>query len=141
MKKRKSKYVLDTFAVLTYLKEEPGWEKVRKVIWNAYNNKDLQVFFNYVNLGELYYIVYRENGAVIADKIVSIIKQWPIRFIGVRSDMALIAGRMKAENRISYADAYAIATALTQKAMVITGDLEFKSVEDIIDIEWLPKNR
>ena len=53
---------------------------------------------------------------------------------------AIIAGRMKAENKISYADAYVVATALDKNAKIITGDKEFKSVEDIVAIDWLPRN-
>lgn len=140
MSVRKNRYVLDSFAVLTYLKEEPGWQKVRDILWDAYSKKN-SIYLNYVNLGELYYIIYRENGAVVADKALSMIKSWPIQFVAVKEAMAIIAGRMKAENKISYADAYVVATALSKKLTVITGDREFKSLEDFIDIDWLPRNR
>ncbi|MFH1386852.1 MAG: type II toxin-antitoxin system VapC family toxin [bacterium] len=142
MKKRKYKerYALDSFAVLTYLKEEPGWQKVKDVVWAAFKKKN-KVFLNYVNLGEVYYIVYREYGAAEADRVIGMIKLWPLQFVGVKEDIAIIAGRIKAENKLSYADAYVMATALTNKAVIMTGDPEFKCIEDLIEIDWLPKNR
>ena len=141
MSRRKSKhrFVLDTFAILTYMKEEPGWQKVRDLLWDAYKKKT-QIFLNYVNLGELYYIIYRENGAVIADNALTMVKLWPLKFVSVKEDLAIVAGRMKAENKISYADAYVVATALVKKAKIVTGDREFKSVEELVDIFWLPRN-
>ena len=141
MKERgNERFVLDTFAVLTYLKEEPGWQKVKEILWNTYKKKTT-IFLSYVNLGELYYIIYREWGAVTADKAISLIKMWPLRFVDVKEDIAVIAGRIKAENSISYADAYVVATALSKKAVIVTGDQEFKSLEEFMEISWLPKNR
>lgn len=136
----KEYYVLDSYALLTYLKEEPGWQKVKEVLIHGIS-KNFILYLNCVNLGEVYYIVYREKGPVLADKAVALIKQWPIKIIGVNEELAFIAGRMKAENKVSYADAYAIATALIKKATIVTGDKEFKSVEEIINIHWLPKNK
>lgn len=136
----KERYTLDSFAVLTYLKEEPGWQKVRNILWEGYQKK-LVLFLNSVNLGEIYYIVYRENGAALADKIASIIKSWPVKIISAGTGLSLIAGRMKAENKISYADAFVIATALTNRTSILTGDKEFKSIEPYLNICWLPKNR
>ena len=140
MKESKNKHVLDSYAILTYLKEEPGWQKVRSVLWEAFKNKNT-VFLNCVNLGEVYYVVYREYGARLADQAVSMIKLWPVKLVNVSEELAIIAGRMKAENKISYADAYVIATAISKKAIILTGDPEFKSVEELVNISWLPRNR
>lgn len=139
-RKSKNRYVLDTFAVLTYMKEEPGWQRVRDLLWAACNKKNT-IFLNVVSLGEFYYIAYREFGATEADRALSLVKLWPLQFVNVKEDIAVVAGRMKAENKISYADAYVVATAIIKKAAVITGDPEFKSLEEIVKINWLPKNR
>jgi len=69
------------------------------------------------------------------------IKLWPLRLIDAKMDMAIIAGRVKAENALSYAEAYVVAAALSKKAIIITGDTEFKQIEDLADIKWLPCNR
>lgn len=138
--KNKRRYVLDTYAVLTYLKEEPGWRQVKDLLWDAFQKK-CNVYMSQVNIGELYYILYRECGAGSSDRVIAVIRHWPVKFMDVKADTAIVAGRIKAENRLSYADAYVVATALAKKAAILTGDREFKSVEDIAAINWLPKNK
>jgi predicted nucleic acid-binding protein len=139
-RKNKARFVLDTYAALTYLKEEPGWQKVRTILWNAYKYNSA-IFLNTVNLGGLYYIIYREYGAVSADKAISLVKLWPIKLINANEELSMVAGRIKAENKLSFADAFVAATASIKKAIIVTGDNEFKSLEDILEIHWLPKNR
>ena len=51
--------------------------------------------------------------------------------------LALIAGRIKAFHRLSYAHAFAVATAIDLDTTLLTGDSEFKSVEDKVRVEWL----
>jgi predicted nucleic acid-binding protein len=139
-RKEKNKYTLDTYAVLTYLKEEPGWQKVRNLLWDAFKEKH-ELYLSAVNYGEIYYIIHRENEAALADQIMSYLRLWPIKLVAVDEDLALIAGRVKAENKISYADAYAVATALHKRTAIVTGDREFKSVQGQVKISWLPRNR
>ncbi len=38
---------------------------------------------------------------------------------------------------ISYADAFLLATALREKATIVTGDPEFKKVQSLSPIEWI----
>jgi ribonuclease VapC len=49
----------------------------------------------------------------------------------------MAAARIKASHAISYADAFAAATAQKHEAVLVTGDPDFKLVENLIDIEWL----
>ena len=134
------RFVLDSYAILTHLKEEAGWREVESLLWDAHKNK-ISLFLNLINLGEVYYITYREKGPVLADRAIATIKLWSLSFVDVQEEIAIIAGRIKAENKLSYADAYAVATALEKKASIVTGDREFKSIEDLANILWLPRNR
>jgi ribonuclease VapC len=47
------------------------------------------------------------------------------------------AAKIKSRYPLSYADAFAVATALRENASVITGDPEFKRVEGLVAIDWL----
>ncbi|WP_456370532.1 PIN domain-containing protein [Geoglobus sp.] len=49
--------------------------------------------------------------------------------------MALIAARVKAIHRLSYADAFVVATATDRKGVIVTGDREFDGVYP--DILWI----
>ena len=54
----KKKFVLDTYALLAYLKQEQGHEKVRQLLVSA----NTEVFMNDINIGETYYIISRARG-------------------------------------------------------------------------------
>ncbi len=54
-------YVLDAFAVLTYIGDEEGADKVEELLDRA-KNGEIKLFMNYVNPGEDYYIIAREFG-------------------------------------------------------------------------------
>ncbi len=49
----------------------------------------------------------------------------------------LEAARIKTQFPVSYADAFAVATAIKERAVLMTGDPELKHVEALVTIEWL----
>ena len=127
-------YVLDSFAVLAYLGNEEGADKVEELIDKA-EKGEIKLFMNYVNLGEVYYVVAREFGTAKANEAVAIIKRLPIEFVEVNESLALTAGRIKAMHSLSYADAFVVATAIDKKGIIVTGDREFEGVYP--DILWI----
>ncbi len=120
-------YVLDSFAILAYLGNEEGADRVEELIGKA-EKDEIKLFMNYVNLGEVYYIVAREFGTAKANETVTIVKRLPIEFVGVNESLALTAGRIKAMHSLSYADAFVVATAIDKKGIIVTGDREFEGV-------------
>ncbi len=61
----------------------------------------------------------------------------PISVLPVDSPLVMEAARLKAKYPLSYADCFAVATAMRAKAAVMTGDPEFKAASDLITVEWL----
>lgn len=57
----------------------------------------------------------------------------------VQAEQALVerAAHVRARHSISYADAFCVATAHRLDASVLTGDPEFRAVEDEIPIIWI----
>jgi len=47
------------------------------------------------------------------------------------------ASEVKAKYALSYADCFAVASALRHDASVVTGDPEFKNVEHMVEIDWI----
>lgn len=94
-----------------------------------------------INYGEVLYIIQREQGERAALQTVESLDNLPIVVVEASRDLTFAAARVKAQYRVSYADAFAIALAQQTRAMVLTGDPEFRSVTHLIDIEWLPSNR
>ena len=87
-----------------------------------------QHFVNFVNLGEVYYIVARELGTSKANEAVATVKTWPVEFEEVNESIALSAARVKVEHSLAYADAFVVATAIDKRGTIVTGDTEFKGV-------------
>lgn len=130
------KKVLDAHGLLVFLEKEPGFEKVESFFVNAVE-KDNYLLMSSVNFGEVYYIVLRECGQEKAHEIEKIIPTLPIEIVDVDIHLAKEAGRFKAAKKISYADCFAAALAKLHKGEVITGDKEFKVVENEVKISWI----
>ena len=50
---------------------------------------------------------------------------------------ALAAAHVKAQYRLAYADAFAVVAACDRRGILVTGDPEFKAVQEIVQIECL----
>ncbi len=130
------KRILDAHALLVFLEREAGFDKVENFFISA-TEKDNYLLMTSVNYGEVYYIVLRECGQDKADEVERTIKTLPIEIIDVNIQLAKEAARLKAIKKISYADCFAAALARLNKGEVITGDREFKAVEDEVKIAWI----
>jgi predicted nucleic acid-binding protein len=128
--------VLDSYAILAYIADEEGADKVEEYLSLARAGK-AELYMNVVNLGEIYYILARRKGVEVANLSVALLEEEPIKLVSVDERLSLLAGRIKAFHRLSYADAFAVATAIDLNATLVTGDEEFKTVEDKVRIEWL----
>jgi predicted nucleic acid-binding protein len=130
----KKKIVLDSFALLAYLKKEAGSEKVKKLL----ADNDVHALINDINVGETYYIIARERGLNQADYFTdTIMPSMPITPLANALHDVIEAARIKAKYSLSYADCFAVATSYRERAPLITGDPEFRKVQDIIEIDWL----
>lgn len=134
--KRVQKYVFDSYSLFSYIEGEEGAQKVSEIIKHALVDK-AEVYMSVMNWGEVYYIVLREKGQDVADLYLKTINRYPIKIIDVDQSLTLEAGKFKAYNKMSYADAFAVALAKNQKAKLVTGDKEFKELEGEIKMVWI----
>ncbi|OIQ07539.1 PIN domain protein [Moorella thermoacetica] len=122
-------YILDAYAVICYLEDETGAEKMAELLQKA-REKLIKLLLTWVNLGEVYYRVYRRNGEIEAKKVLETVKKWPVEFLVGDEELTLAAAKVKALHLLSYADAFAIGAALQYKATVVTGDPEIKEASN-----------
>ena len=134
----KSIYLLDSFALLAYLNNEPGKPRVEAILADA-EKKQCQVLMCMVNLGEVLYQVERLHGFYAAQRTLVLAESLPIGLLDATRELVLDAAHIKANHPLSYADAFAVAVAQRQNAIILTGDPEFETVKSIINVEWLPK--
>ena len=132
--------VLDSFAILAYLEGEPGMPRVRTLLTEAAKGT-LTLHLSVINLGEVLYIIEREQGLVAAQRALAALDQLPIQVQPAERSVVLAAARLKARHPISYADAFAVVAAQEHRAVLVTGDPEFKSLETdgLLKVEWLPR--
>ncbi|MBI2263933.1 MAG: type II toxin-antitoxin system VapC family toxin [Armatimonadetes bacterium] len=128
--------VLDTFALLSFFHKERGWQKVEAVLRQA-GQDQAPALLSIINLGEFYYILRRKVGEAKAAEALDLLGYLPVNVCPVDQTFVLEAARIKATRKISYADAFCVNLAVMQKGEVVTGDPEFREVEDLVRIEWL----
>jgi len=130
-------YVFDSYALLAFLKNEPGAAFVQDVIARISKGR-AKGYVSAVNVAELFYILSRRKSEEEAMTFLRSLSSWKIQTVAADEELAVLAGRVKAGHSVSLADAFCVAVAQLKGAIVITGDPEFKSIKDI-EISWLPK--
>lgn len=128
-------YVLDSDALLAYFEGESGGEKVRDLL-EAAERRRTTLYLSLINWGEVGYIVAREKGEGAAREVLARIDAMPIRLRGIDRALVQAAADLKAHHAIAYADAFAAATANRLRVAVVTGDPEFRSLGDQVDVVW-----
>lgn len=136
MAKRAKAYVLDTWAVIAYLEDEPSGEKIAELISTAHEEQ-IPLYMSVVNLGEVWYTFAREISEEEANASVKTLRDLRIQFENADWELTQEAARFKSQHKMSYADAFAAALAKTMKADLVTGDKEFKSLDGEIKISWI----
>lgn len=128
--------LFDSYAILKFYQDEPGADKVEKLITSA-NQDDTCAYISEINLGEIYYKTIRRLGLEPAKNLLEQFFELPVQVISPSTDIILSASEIKAEYAISYADCFAAATAIQFSAAIITGDPEFKKITQLVKIEWV----
>jgi ribonuclease VapC len=128
--------VLDSYALIAFLENEPGADAVRELILQAEAGK-LKLLMCVINLGEVWYSIARTTSPKTADHFVQEIQGMAIEFVDADWSLAQQAAIYKARGKISYADCFVAALAKARNAEVLTGDKEFKMLEDDISVLWL----
>ena len=131
-----ARIVLDSFALLAFLRGVPGEEKVVALLERA-SVGDEPVHMTEVNYAEVKSITIGKDGKDRWAEIAGELPALPIEFHPADRALADAAADLKARYKISLADAFAAALAKERKAQLVTGDPELKALEKEIKIVWL----
>jgi predicted nucleic acid-binding protein len=129
-------YLFDSHALLAFFQKEKGAEVVEKILRKALTQQ-IDRFICIINLGEIIYITKRQFGESKKLEILGRVYQLGFKVLPVPDTLVFKAAEHKAEYAISYADCFALACALEQSAILVTGDPEFKKVNALINIHWI----
>ena len=128
--------VLDSYAVLAFLFQESGHEKV-VVLFEKAAESDKTLLIAAPNWAEVRYMIERKVGIARWREARVKLLGLPIEIVPVDQELAEMAGEIKAHKKMSLADCFAAALAKQRKAEIYTGDPEFRTVESDLKIIWL----
>lgn len=126
-------FLLDTSALLTFIEDEAGAERVEQVLTQG------QVWLPWLVLLEATYITQQEQGEAEAEHRYALVKQLPVTILWeIEEPTLLTAARLKADYRLSLADAIIAAFAIQQSSVLLHKDPEFETISDQVTLEALP---
>jgi uncharacterized protein len=130
---RSALYLLDTSALLTFIEDEPGSDRVEEVL------KDATILLPWPVLMETYTITLQEKGRAEADRRYALLRQLRAEILWAMDEPILLtAARLKAEHHVSLADAVVAAFAIRNNAVLIHKDPEFDALDGLLPMEALP---
>jgi ribonuclease VapC len=128
--------VLDAYAMMAFFEDEAGADFIRGLILQA-EEGNIDLLMSVVNVGEVWCSIARTNSAEIADQYIHEIQGMAIDIVDADWQLTRQAAAFKVNGRIAYGDCFAAALAKTRQAELVTGDEEFKVLQNEIKISWL----
>ena len=130
-------YLFDTSAIFTFTKAEDGCDIVEDILNRAKKGK-YNVYLSFASFMELYYITWQEKSEAAAKELIILVKSLPILRVDSNERITLLAGRIKANYKLSVADAFISATAIDKGAVLVHKDPEIEVISDYIETLELP---
>ena len=126
-------YLLDTSALLTLIEDEDGANRVERIL------KQGHALIPFVALLEVYYISLQEADQATADLRYAALTHGDATVLWEMDEVTLLtAARLKADHRISLADAMIAAFAIRMGATLLHKDPEFEPLASEVRLEALP---
>jgi len=139
-RKSKQTRVLDAYAVLAFLQGEPAAKRVEKLLAAAESGR-ATLLMSVMNAAEVYYRFRKLDRGSEAEEFLKEMRgnAFPLRLVSATDARVFAAARLKGLHPISLADAFAAALAVEVDAPVVTGDPEFRTLEQegVVQVEWL----
>jgi ribonuclease VapC len=132
----KRAYLFDSHALLRFFQAEAGHEKILRLL-EQIRKSEVRKYLNVINLGEIIYSTKREFGDQKKIEVLAHIERLNFIILPVPNSLVFEAAEYKAQFSISYADCFALASAIEHKAAIVTGDPDFKKVAHLAEVVWV----
>ena len=133
----KDAYLLDSSAILTLLEGEEGTEEVKSILMQAEEGK-VKVYLPFMVMMEVIYKVWQKEGKEEAEETAAILKGLKTEDVFLNESLIWLAAEIKANYKLSVADAWIVASSISKKARLIHKDPEFEQVEAKVSLLGLP---
>lgn len=134
--KEKTPLLFDSHALLKLFQKEAGHEKVARLLVQA-KESGTPKYLNAINLGEIVYSTKRAFGDQKKIEVLAHVERLGFRILPVPNDLIFRAAEYKASFSMSFADCFALASAVEHGAILVTGDPEFRAAEHLVKIAWV----
>lgn len=115
------------------MEDEDGADRVEEILTHGQALIPFPVFL------EAYYISLQERSEAIADRRYALMRQLPVEEIWATDEPTMLtAARIKANFRVSFADALIAAFAVQSEAILVHKDPEFDALQGQVQQELLP---
>ncbi len=128
--------MLDANALLAYLGQRPGAPRVNALLKEARRTAQ-PLMMSVVNWGEVVNAIWVQRGESRARQLPTVMAGLPVVLSPVSADDAFQAARLKAVHKLPYADSFAAALALRERATLVTSDPDFEKLGKQLPILWL----
>jgi predicted nucleic acid-binding protein len=130
-------YVLDSSAVLRYLHNEAGSERVEEII-KGHLAGDCQALLPAPHWGEVAGITCKLYGKREMERVLSRLGAFGMRVVAADADRSVRAALIKIQRGLPYVDAFGVAiTAEIEDGVLVTADFDFKAAAHDVTIEFL----
>jgi predicted nucleic acid-binding protein len=131
-------YVLDASAVLRYLDDEAGADRVAAII-KSHLSGSCEVAISALHWGEVAGIVHKIHGKDAMDLALARLNVFGFQIVPANADRAVRAALVKLKKNIPYVDSFGVELAADlPDAVLVTADFDHKPAHREVKIEFLP---
>jgi predicted nucleic acid-binding protein len=131
-------FVLDSSAVLRYIDNEAGADRVN-AIFKTCMRRQAEVCISALQWGEVAGYLRKRLGAINGKRALESLMPLELEIVPASGDRAERAADLRSSHNIPYVDAFAIELTMgAPDRVLVTADYDFKAVEDLARIEFLP---
>jgi predicted nucleic acid-binding protein len=131
-------HVLDASAVLRYLDEEAGADRIQELL-TAFSQGKTRIVLSAVQWGEIACVLVQRYDRARYEYIMSGLNGLGLTIEPATAERAVRAGLVKANTKIAYADAFCVEAASdSPQHTLVTADFGFRSAAHMVNIEFLP---
>ncbi|MEO8852541.1 MAG: PIN domain-containing protein [Ginsengibacter sp.] len=115
-------YVLDSCALIAYLRKENGAQRVADTFEKALE-KDCMIYIHKATVAEVYFDTLRTSNINEAENMIKDLSLLPLSFSNTfTNEFIKQIGYFKVNYKVSFADCFVLALASVKKAIIISSD-------------------
>jgi predicted nucleic acid-binding protein len=131
-------YVLDSSALLRYIDNEAGADRIEAII-GACVAGQAEICISALQWGEIAGKIRQHLGANDELRILGNLLPSEVKIVSASGERAVRAANLKVDRKIGYTDAFALDLAMdSPDHLLVTADYGFKAMADLARIEFLP---